>query len=97
MSAQPPRIVLDSNVCLDLFAFRAPDLAPLLEALRSGAIEAVTDAECRAEWQRVLTYPQLKLDPAARERSLLDYDRWLRVFGHDADAQTVALPRCADP
>ncbi|UOF16243.1 PIN domain-containing protein [Lysobacter capsici] len=97
MSAQPPRIVLDSNVCLDLFAFQAPDLAPLLEALHSGAIEAVTDTECRAEWQRVLTYPQLKLDPAARERSLLDYDRWLRVLAHDADAQTVALPRCADP
>lgn len=97
MSASPPRIVLDSNVCLDLFAFRAPDLAPLLAAIADGAIEAVTDAACRDEWRRVLTYPQLKLDAEARERSLRDYDRWLRVLAHDPEAQIVALPRCADP
>ena len=61
-----PRIVLDTNVCLDVFVFADPPTVPLLAALASGAIEAVTRDDCRAEWQRVLGYPQLRLDDAAR-------------------------------
>ncbi|QQP96022.1 PIN domain-containing protein [Lysobacter enzymogenes] len=92
-----PRIVLDSNVCLDLFAFRDPAAAPLLQALREGAVAAVTDAECRAEWQRILDYPKLALDADLRASCLRDYDQLLRPFAGVAAADAAPLPRCADP
>lgn len=92
-----PRIVLDSNVCLDLFAFRDPAAAPLLHALREGAVAAVTDAECRAEWQRILDYPKLALGAELRASCLRDYDEWLRPFAGAAAADAAPLPRCADP
>lgn len=91
-----PRIVLDSNVCLDMFAFKDPLTASLLAALREGRIEAVTDTACREEWQRVLTYPKLALDDSARADCLRDYDELLRLHRHDG-VPARSLPRCADP
>ncbi|QWP76449.1 PIN domain-containing protein [Lysobacter sp. K5869] len=92
-----PRIVLDSNVCLDLFAFRDPAAAPLLQALRSGAVAAVTDVACREEWHRILDYPNLALSADVRESCLREYDELLRPFDGFADADAQRLPRCADP
>jgi predicted nucleic acid-binding protein len=97
MNASAPRIVLDSNVCLDLFAFRDPAAAPLLAALRDGSLHAVTDTACREEWQRILDYPKLALDPATRAACLRDYDELLHGHAHSPqDIDGVALPRCAD-
>lgn len=96
MSVHPPRIVLDSNVCLDLFAFADPAVAPLLHALRDGRVRAVTDAACRDEWLRVIEYPKLGLDAALREACRRDYDGLFELHA-DAAAPTTALPRCADP
>lgn len=98
MSAAP-RIVLDSNVCLDLFAFADPATTPLLRALREGAVIAVTDAACREEWQRILDYPKLALSPQLRASCLREYDRWLSPFagGGVAETDPPRLPRCADP
>lgn len=93
---QRPRIVLDTNVCLDLLVFGDAALDPLRAALRSGAIVAISDAPCRAEWQRVLTYPVLRLDELARVARLADYDD-LMTMAEDATAPACALPRCADP
>src|SRR3970282_2163309 len=61
MSTLLPRIVLDTNACLDLWVFRDPRAAALLAALDDGAIEAVTNTDCRDEWLRGLHYPQLRL------------------------------------
>ena len=58
----PPRIVLDTNVCLDLFVFGEPLCSHLLSALQRGAVQAVTREDCRDEWRRVLHYPQLPID-----------------------------------
>ncbi|GAA5077695.1 PIN domain-containing protein [Lysobacter panacisoli] len=92
----PPRIVLDTNVCLDLFVFADPRVAPLRDALRSGALSGVTDEACRDEWQRVLAYPVLKLDDATRATCLSDYDAVMRV-GTFPRTESNPLPRCADP
>ena len=97
MSGTAPRIVLDSNVCLDMFAFKDPLTASLLAALRDGRIEAVTDAACREEWQRVLTYPKLALTDEVPAHCRPDYDALLRAHEHDGTAPVRALPRCADP
>lgn len=92
----PPRVVLDTNVCLDLFLFADPRCARLAEALRAGAIEAVTRADARAEWQAVLAYPQLPADTGARTRAAQTFDTQVRCLPPAPDA-AAKLPRCADP
>lgn len=93
---EAPRIVLDTNVCLDLFVFCDPRVAPLREALRSGTLSGVTDDACRDEWKRVLAYPALKLDDAMRAARLLDYDALMHAQS-SMRAVTKPLPRCKDP
>jgi putative PIN family toxin of toxin-antitoxin system len=94
-----PRIVLDTNVCLDLFVFRDPRCAHLLAALHSGAVQAVTRDDCRAEWQRVLHYPQLPIDDDTRPAISAAFDALTPCLPPAAwaDSDEVRLPRCADP
>jgi len=92
------RVVLDTNVCLDLFVFRDPAVARLARALAAGAVEAVTDVACREEWRRVLAYPQLALDEAGQRAALVEHDRWIRMMAQPSGAPSaIRLPRCADP
>lgn len=94
-----PRLVLDTNVCLDLFVFGDPQVAPLEAAVRAGEVVAVTRADCRAEWLRVLRYPQLALDEAACARHSATFDAYITCLP-TAESPTRAaprLPRCADP
>jgi predicted nucleic acid-binding protein len=93
-----PRIVLDTNVCLDLFLFHDPACMPLLAALQTGAVQAVTRADCRAEWRRVLHYPQLPIDDTTRPALGAAFDAWVHDLPLAASAaDDVLLPRCADP
>ena len=57
------RIVLDTNVVLDLFHWANVDAVPIMDALEAGQIECLADEQTLDELQRVLTYPQLKLTP----------------------------------
>ena len=91
-----PRVVLDTNVCLDLFVFGDPRAAALGTALRAGAVQAVTDAACRDEWLRVLGYPQIALDAARRAAAVADYDAWLAPWSETVAGVPAPLPRCAD-
>jgi len=95
----PPRIVLDTNVCLDLFVFHEPQSAALHVAMQRGTIEAVTRADCREEWLRVLHYPQLPVTDAARPAIEAAFDALVRCLQDElATAPAdVPLPRCADP
>lgn len=92
--APPKRIVLDTNVCLDLFVFRDPRWARLLAALESGAVEAVTRADCRDEYLVVLHYKHLPLDESTRPESAARFDALIKVVA--PDAQPVRLPVCTD-
>lgn len=92
-----PRFVLDTNVCLDLFVFGDPLCASLFGAVRAGEIELVTRDDCRAEWQAVLTYPQLKLTDDDRVRAQTAFDTWVCCIPRDmAMPSDAALPRCRD-
>lgn len=94
----PCRVVLDTNVCLDLFVFGDAAVAPLARALADGRAEAITDVRCRDEWCRVLAYPQLALDEAGRQAALAAHDRWVRCAGEAwSPPSGIRLPRCADP
>lgn len=95
----PNRVVLDTNVCLDLFVFRDPRWHALLTALRDGSVQAVTRADCRREWQIVLGYAHLRLDDAAKERCEADFDALIRLLPEDelAPLTEIRLPLCRDP
>ena len=94
-----PRIVLDTNVCLDLFMFRDPLCSHLLAALERGAVQAMTRDDCREEWQRVLHYPQLPIDDRQRPAFDAAFDALVqRLPPEEATAgQDMVLPRCGDP
>ncbi len=93
----PPVFVLDTNVCLDLFVFRDPRWAALLDAIERGAVHAITRSDCRAEWLVVLAYPKLKLDDNARTVCAERFDALITC----KDKPEVAplrplLPNCSD-
>ena len=94
-----PRIVLDTNVCLDLFVFGDSMCSHVLAAMQSGAVQAVTRDDCREEWQRVLHYPQLPIDDRQRPAFREAFDALIRLLPPEAStaAGDVSLPRCADP
>jgi putative PIN family toxin of toxin-antitoxin system len=91
-------VVLDTNVCLDLFVFHDMRWALLLNALKDGTLRAVTRNDCRMEWQIVLTYSHLSLNQDARLCSAAEFDS-LIVCVDDAPTahQAVRLPICSDP
>jgi len=92
-----PRVVLDTNVCLDLFVFHDPRWALLLDALRSRSIDAVTREDCRREWQIVLGYAHLPLDEATRLQSAAEFDALIRCVPlDDYVAPELRLPLCKD-
>ena len=88
------RIILDTNVCLDLFVFHDPRWAPLLAALESGAVQAVTRADCRDEYLIVLHYPHLPLDESTRPVAAARFDALVTVI--DPPVSGVRLPVCTD-
>jgi len=90
----PKRIVLDTNVCLDLFVFKDPRRAELLAALESGAVEAITRADCRDEYLVVLNYPHLPLDAESRPQSAARFDQLIKVVAPPVSG--VRLPVCTD-
>jgi putative PIN family toxin of toxin-antitoxin system len=94
-----PRIVLDTNVCLDLFLFNDPRCSHVMEALRRGAVRAVTRGDCYEEWLRVLHYPQLPIDEGIRPAVIAGFDAMIEHLPEEESIapDDVPLPRCADP
>jgi putative PIN family toxin of toxin-antitoxin system len=93
-----PRIVLDTNVCLDLLLFEDPRVNLLAEALRSGNVVAVVDEDCRAEWLRVLGYPALRLQDPRRSALIDAFDALMQPVSTDANRRDgKPPPRCVDP
>ncbi len=90
----PKRIVLDTNVCLDLFVFKDPRWAGLLAAIESGAVEAVTRADCRDEYLIVLHYQHLPLDDDTRPLSAARFDALIKVVAPPESG--TRLPVCTD-
>lgn len=94
----PKRIVIDTNVCLDLFVFRDPRWAALLAALQTRTVEAVTRTDCRTEWLKVLEYAHLPLNPESRPRVVAEFDALITCIEGEAlrPRSDVRLPMCSD-
>jgi putative PIN family toxin of toxin-antitoxin system len=92
--APAQRIVLDTNICLDLFVFHDPRWASLLAALESGELQAVTRADCRSEYLVVLHYPHLPLDDTTRPLAAGRFDGLIQVVA--PELKSIKLPVCSD-
>ena len=92
----PTRIVLDTNVCLDLFVFRDPRWLRLMQALTNAEVEAVTRADCKMEWQIVLGYAHLGLDEAMQSTVRAEFDALIRPCADTLPDASVKLPICRD-
>jgi putative PIN family toxin of toxin-antitoxin system len=87
------RIVLDTNVVLDLFHWANVDAVPIMAALEAGRITALVDQRTLNELQRVLTYPQLKLSPEMIAERWARYCQRVEVV---PEGEAPPLPRCKD-
>lgn len=96
-SAVIPRVVLDTNVCLDAFVFADVHAQTLLRTLQHGAVHAVIDQACRDEWLRVIAYPQFALDIDRQRCATEQLDRCLRWLPvKERVTRDIALPLCKD-
>ena len=87
------RLVLDTNVVLDLFHWANADAVPIMAALESGQVECLADERTLDELQRVMTYPQLKLTP---EMAVDRYSRYAGLVHLIPAGEAPKLPRCKD-
>lgn len=90
-----PSVVLDTNVCLDLFVFRDPKYTGLLDALKNGSFHAITRTDCREEWIRVLNYPNLPLNDQSRQQCILEFDQFITCIDQIRN-ESPHLPTCTD-
>lgn len=95
---RPVRLVLDTNVSLDLVVFHDGRWAVLLDLLARGACEALMDEACRDEFARVLGYPQFELAPDRRVRVLQAFDALHRMpdSRECREGPLDGLPQCCD-
>ncbi|MDP9900414.1 putative toxin-antitoxin system toxin component, PIN family [Variovorax ginsengisoli] len=91
------RVVIDTNIVLDLFVFDDAAAKPLRAALEAGDVEWLATDAMRAELARVLGYP--KIAPRLAFYRLADadvlgaFDRHVRIV---APAPGASI-RCKDP
>ena len=93
------RIVIDTNVCLDLFLFRDPRWQELMDGLKRGDIEAVTSASCRMEFTLVLAYEKMQLSTESQAAILQEFDQLIRLIDLPTDpyaTNAIKLPLCKD-
>ncbi|NUO85901.1 MAG: PIN domain-containing protein [Cupriavidus sp.] len=93
-----PRVVLDSNIWVDLLVFQDPHVEPIRAALEAGTIAPVIRADCREELRRVLAYPQFSRFDVDIGAALATVDRLasLEAAPPQADCDALRLPRCKD-
>ncbi|MGE4071652.1 MAG: putative toxin-antitoxin system toxin component, PIN family [Lysobacterales bacterium] len=89
-------LVIDTNVCLDLFVFEDPRCLWLMHGLEQGSMRALASTPMREEWLRVLARPGLALSASRQRQAQAAYDRWIQAHDPTGVSPDVRLPRCAD-
>ncbi|MFZ6779528.1 putative toxin-antitoxin system toxin component, PIN family [Undibacterium sp. Ji83W] len=90
----PKRVILDTNVCLDLFVFKDPRWSVLLDELGNGQLQALTRADCRDEWLAVLSYPHLAARHESAEAVTALFDAHINCLTPVVNG--YKLPVCSD-
>ncbi|MFC0402116.1 putative toxin-antitoxin system toxin component, PIN family [Paraburkholderia rhizosphaerae] len=94
-----PRIVLDSNVWIDILVFDDSHTRPIRAALERGALCALIDTRCLAELTYVLDYPQFAKRAIDKEAALATVARLARLIepaARDDAGVAPPLPQCKD-
>jgi len=89
------RVVIDTNVVVSAFVFRAGTLAWIREAIVTGALIPLVSEETLAELVRVLAYPRLGLAVEDRENIIVHY--MLHAEAIKQPRTRARLPHCRDP
>jgi putative PIN family toxin of toxin-antitoxin system len=71
--ANPPRVVIDTNLALSALVFARGCLTILSQAWQSQRIQPLASRVTAAELIRVLAYPKFKLSPDDQRELLADY------------------------
>ncbi|MBN3802875.1 putative toxin-antitoxin system toxin component, PIN family [Paraburkholderia sp. Ac-20336] len=94
------RVVLDSNVWIDILVFDDPHTRPIAAALESGALAALIDARCLAELTYVLDYPQFAHRNVDKTAALAFVARFAQMVEPPATVEPAEgvrpLPQCKD-
>ncbi len=88
-------VVLDTNVLLSLYVFADSRFAPLRSEIETGHWQAITNAACLEEFERVLAYPLFRLDARQQAEALQSYRRVARLA--EIPPKETPVPRCTDP
>lgn len=93
----PPRLVIDTNIVLDLFVFDDAAAKPLRAALEADEVQWIATASMRIELARVLGYPQIA--PRLTFYGLSDADVLAQFDRHArlVEPAPKAPVSCADP
>ena len=89
------RAVIDTNVAVSAFVFRAGALAWLREAIVNGALIPLVSDETLAEMVRVLAYPRFGLTAEDRENIIVHYMEHAEAIKQPRTR--ARLPQCRDP
>ncbi|MFH1043593.1 MAG: putative toxin-antitoxin system toxin component, PIN family [Pseudomonadota bacterium] len=89
------RAVIDTNVVVSAFVFRAGTLAWLREAIVNGALIPLVSDETLAEMVRVLAYPRFGLTAEDRENIIVHYMENAEAIKQPRTR--ARLPQCRDP
>jgi putative PIN family toxin of toxin-antitoxin system len=89
-------VVLDTNVVLALWVFADSRYAEMLALITAGKLLPLTGQDCLGEFERVLRYPEFKLEEEARRRILADYSGRALLVDQSV-TPCLALPLCRDP
>jgi putative PIN family toxin of toxin-antitoxin system len=91
-----PRVVLDTNIVLDVFVFNDTVSAALKQALEAGQIDWLATPPMREELARVLAYPKiiprLNFYQLTAENVLAAFERHVRITAVAAKASLT----CSD-
>ena len=83
------RLVLDTNIVMDMLHFADRHTHALRMALNNGQMSCFTDSECLAELERVSRYPEFGLDLPAR-------NALIATLCDASGVEDYLLPRCRD-
>ena len=89
------RLVLDTNVVLDLFHFADPAARPILAALEAGRAACFADDATLDELARVVAYPVFGMSPQTGSMLVEGY-RTLALAAGPETLPAAPLPRCRD-